>query len=282
MENIKILLIGCGYWGKNWYKTIQKSPYTLAGVVDPNPLIEVKTPLFNTIEEVNVEYTHAILATNANLHSTLTQKLNIPHTNILVEKPCGVSLEDALLIYDTFPGYIFLYSDEYQYIKNNLNKIGTPLYFKSTRASMGPRVRSDVSILEDYMIHDLYIYTDLFGKSELINKNFNQEFAPPIMPSSLHLELKGEIPGYFYSSWCYPDKERKLIISGTKGSFLWINDDLYFDNTHYVNNKVVLGERKKITSTSKSNLDLELDFFTSNNKPDITILDLWKLLNKIL
>ena len=123
MENIKILLVGCGYWGKNWYKTIQNSPYTLVGVVDPDPLIEVKTPLFNTIEEVNIEYTHVILATNANLHSILTQKLNIPHTNILIEKPCGVNLEDASLIRDTFPGYIFLYSDEYQYIKNNLIEI---------------------------------------------------------------------------------------------------------------------------------------------------------------
>lgn len=282
MENIKILLIGCGYWGKNWYKTIKNSSYELVGVVDPSPLIEIDVPLFNKIEDINVEYTHAILAVNANLHSKIVNQLNIPQSNILVEKPCGLNLEDASLIKDSFPGYIFLYSDEYQYIKNNLDLIGDPLYFKSTRASMGPRVRSDVSILEDYMIHDLYIYHDLFGESNLVNKSSTSEFNSPIKPSSLHLELNGEVPGYFYSSWHYPDKERKLIISGNKGSFIWVNNNLYFDNTHYQNNKVIEGDKAKITSTSKSNLELELEFFTLNKRPDITILDLWKLIDRIV
>ena len=282
MENVKILLIGCGYWGKNWYKTIKNSKFLLAGVVDPSPLIEVAADeLYNSLEEVNVTYTHAILAVNANLHSDIIKKLNIPQENILVEKPCGVSLEDAKLIKDTFPGYIFLYSDEYQYIKNNINKIGKPLFWKSIRASMGPRVRADVSILEDYMIHDIYLYLDLFGNCNLVNKTFTNEFNSPIKDSSLHLELNGTIPGYFYSSWHYPIKERKIIIVGDKGSFIWENDDLYHDNTHYINDKVIEGTREKIQSTIQSNLDIELEYFILNNKPDINILDVWSLITNI-
>jgi predicted dehydrogenase len=282
MENVKILLIGCGYWGKNWYKTIKNSKFLLAGVVDPSPLIEVAADeLYDSLEEVNVTYTHAILAVNANLHSDIIKKLNIPQENILVEKPCGVSLEDAKLIKDTFPGYIFLYSDEYQYIKNNINKIGKPLFWKSIRASMGPRVRADVSILEDYMIHDIYLYLDLFGNCNLVNKTFTNEFNSPIKDSSLHLELNGTIPGYFYSSWHYPIKERKIIIVGDKGSFIWENDDLYYDNTHYINDKVIEGTREKIQSTIQSNLDIELEYFILNNKPDINILDVWSLITNI-
>lgn len=281
MEDIKILLIGCGYWGKNWFKTIKKSKYTLVGVVDPSPVIDVDIPLFNNVNDVNVNYTHVILAVNASLHSDIVSQLKVPQSNILVEKPCGVSLEDARNIKDTFPGYIFLYSDEYRYIKNNLNKIGSPQYFKSIRASMGPKVRSDVSILEDYMIHDLYIYKDLFEECNLINNSFKNEFSSPIKSSSLHLELGGKIPGYFYSSWNYPIKERKIILKGNKGSFIWEDDNLYFDNTHYINNKVIEGTREKISSTSKSNLDLELEFFTSGRKPDVSILDIWLLIQKI-
>ena len=277
----KILLIGCGYWGKNWYKTIQNSKYELVGIVDPNPIIKVDVPLFNSIEEVNTEYTHAILAINAQLHTEIVNKLNIPQENILVEKPCGVNYNDAQNIKDTFPGYIFLYSDEYQYIKNNLDKIGKPQYWKSIRASMGPKVRSDVSILEDYMIHDLYLYYDLFGESKLVNKTFLNEFSPPIQSSSLHLELKSSIPGYFYSSWNYPIKERKIIIKGDKGSFIWENDDLYYDSTHYTNNEVIEGICEKITTTPKSNLDLELEFFILGRKPNVDILDIWSLINVI-
>jgi predicted dehydrogenase len=281
MGNIKILLVGCGYWGKNWYNTIKNSKYTLVGVVDPSPVIDVNVPLFNDLNDVDIEYTHVILAVNAKLHSKIVKQLSIPQENILVEKPCGVSGKDAKKIKDTFPGYIFLYSDEYQYIKNNLNKIGKPQYWKSIRASMGPKVRSDVSILEDYMIHDLYIYRDLFGECKVYNKYWEKEFSPPIKPSSLHLELKGEIPGYFYSSWNYPIKERKIIIKGDKGSFIWKNDDLYYDNTHYINNEVIEGTCEKIITTSKSNLDLELEFFILGEKPNVNILDVWSLINVI-
>lgn len=282
MGNIKILLIGCGYWGKNWYKTIKNSKYKLVGVVDPSPVIKVDVPLFNSVDEVNVEYTHAILAVNAQLHTEIINKLNIPQENILVEKPCGVSYNDALNIKDTFPGYIFLYSDEYQYIKHNLDKIGTPKYWKSIRASMGPRVRIDVSILEDYMIHDLYMYLDLFGECDIINSTFTNEFNSPVKNSSLFLFLHNQIPGSFYSSWHYPDKERKIVISGDKGSFIWVNDDLYFDSTHYINNEVIQGKKVKIESTSKSNLELELDFFIFNHRPDIGILKVWNLINKLV
>ena len=267
MEDIKILLVGCGYWGKNWYKTIKNSKYTLVGVVDPSPVIDVNTPLFNDINDVDIEYTHVILAVNAKLHSKIINQLNIPQENILVEKPCG--------------GFIFLYSDEYQYIKNNLNKIGKPQYWKSIRASMGPKVRSDVSVLEDYMIHDLYIYKDLFGECKVYNKYWNKDFKDPIKYSSLHLELRGKISGSFYSSWNYPIKERKIIIKGDKGSFIWENDDLYYDNTHYINNEVIEGTCEKIKTTPESNLDLELKFFILGYKPNVNILDIWSLMNTI-
>ena len=281
MENIRILLVGCGYWGKNWYKTIKNSKYTLVGVVDPSPIIDVDVPLFNSINDVNIKYTHVILAVNAKLHSKIINQLSVPQENILVEKPCGVNINDAKLIRNSFPGYIFLYSDEYQYIKNNLSKIGKPLYWKSIRASMGPRIRTDVSILEDYMIHDLYMYLDLFKTYNIEKKSFTNEFTTPIQNSSLHLELSGIIPGYFYSSWHYPEKERKLIISGTKGSFIWVNDDLYFDSTCYKNDIVINNDKEKIKSSTMSNLELQLNFFILNKKPDTNIIDVWKLITEI-
>ena len=114
----KVLLIGCGYWGKNWYNTIKTSSYELVGVVDPNPIINVDVPLFNTVEEVNVDYTHAIVATNAELHLDIKNKLNCK--NILIEKPCKTDLTRIKLL-DCFPGYIFLSSPQFKYIKELLD-----------------------------------------------------------------------------------------------------------------------------------------------------------------
>ena len=94
MGDIKILLIGCGYWGKNWYKTIKNSKYNLVGVVDPSPVIDVDIPLFNNINDVDVKYTHAILAVNAKLHSEIIKQLNIPQENDLYRKSIMEYLED--------------------------------------------------------------------------------------------------------------------------------------------------------------------------------------------
>ena len=283
MEDIKILLIGCGHWGRNWYRTVIGSQYKLVGVVDPNPKIELAVPKFNNIEEVNVDYTHVIIATNAEFHSKIFELSNLPPERILIEKPCGVNIHDAHKLKDAFPGYIFLYSDEFQYIKNNLSRIGKPHYWKSIRASMGPRVRSDVSIIEDYMIHDLYMFLDLFGSSFIKQLNLTKEFDSPVLQSScnLHLYTNKNIRGDFYSSWIYPDKERKIVISGNKGSFIWEGDNLYFDSTYWEGNQVVLGSRELIPSSSKSNLELELDFFILGNKPNINILKTWELLTQI-
>ena len=43
----------------------------------------------------------------------------------------------------------------------------------------------------------------------------------------------------------------------------------------------VEGVCKKITTTPKSNLDLELDFFILGRKPNVNILDIWSLINVI-
>ena len=54
MEPVRILLVGCGYWGKNWYKTIMNSKYELVGVVDPSPIINVEVPLFKNMDDVEI------------------------------------------------------------------------------------------------------------------------------------------------------------------------------------------------------------------------------------
>ena len=281
MGTVKILLVGCGYWGKNWYKTIMNSKYELVGVVDPSPIIDVEVPLFKSMDDVDIKYTHIIVATNAELHKDFT---NYDNVKVLIEKPCGTNIYEARDLHWTFPGYIFLYSNEYNYIKNNLNKIGKPLYWKSIRASMGPRVRSDVSIIEDYMIHDLYMFLDLFGTSFISDIKVNNEFKPPIQSSSCNLSLftNDGIRGDFYSSWIYPDKERKIVIVGDKGSFIWEGESLYYDSTKWVEDKVEEGYREIIEPiVSKSNLELELEFFILGESPNVNCVDVWSLLRQI-
>ena len=295
MGNIKILLVGCGYWGKNWYNTIKNSSCELVGVVDPNPILDVDVPLFDNINSVNVDYSHIILSVPPKHVNKIFKDIKIESSKILIEKPCGVSKKDVKKLGEFYPGFIFLNSPHYQYIKKNINKIGKPLFFNSSRASMGPRIRTDVSILEDYLIHDLYIFMGLFGKEISIENVFmSNTFNNPIKSDTINLNLKcGNIRADMFSSWWFPQKTRKLFIIGDKGSFIWEDDSLRFYNGYY---KEIDGMDKNrndgyelidslteplIYTSQKSNLELELDNFINNKKLDVTALDVWDLIERI-
>jgi len=273
---IKILLVGCGYWGKNWYNTIKTSDYELVGVVDPNPVIDVDVPLFNDVDDVDVEYDRAIIATNAELHSTIKEKLKCD--NILVEKPCGTD-ENRHELEDCFPGYIFLSSPQYKFVKDKIDsgQLGKILYSKFQRASMGPRLRTDVSILEDYLIHDLYLYEGLFENINSsgygLSTTVINHFDSPIQSDTIFVDIDNN--GHrasFFSSWIYPEKLRRIEIIGDQGSIIWQDDEVFYSNSRYekingndhynnVGYKLIEEAPLSFKGQFKSNLHLQLDDF---------------------
>lgn len=294
MTKKEILLIGCGYWGKNWYATIKNSKYNLAGVVDPDPAINVDCKLFNNIADVDVAYTHVIVVVPPVWVNDIVIQIKLPHTNILVEKPCGTNLFDIQRIENVYPGFIFLHASQYKYIKKHLNLIGKPLLYKSTRASMGPKVRTDVSILEDYLIHDLYIFMDLFGKNiDIKSVVFCNSLNSPVKADTISLILNSnDIQCNMFSSWRFPVKIREVTIVGTEGSFIWKDTRLEFCTSKYsdiegfdefvnINNRLYIGETNNIVFDTKSNLELELDDFINKKLTSINLIDVWKLIDEI-
>ena len=252
----KILLIGCGYWGKNWYNTIKRTKQitltngetvqvNVAGVVDPYPSISVEEPCFNSLGDVDVPFTHAIIATQAELHMGVFEELitKIPPQNVLVEKPCGRTLEERLRLSKAFPGYIFLSSPQYHAILKIVmqQKLGRLLYVNFERASMGPRIRTDVDIVEDYMIHDLYLYVSLFCQVGDFNlDNFRVQgylqhnFDDAIKADTAFFSVvKNGTIANFFSSWNYPQKQRKITIVGEKGSVIWEGERLIYNGSNY-------------------------------------------------
>lgn len=294
----KILLVGCGYWGKNWYNTIKSSEHNLVAVVDPNPVIEVQTPLFKAIEDVNVEYTHVIIATNAELHKDLFKRVKCAPPKVLIEKPCGTDLDRQDLL-GCFPGYIFLSSPQYKTVKRIIdsNQIGEIIYSRFERASMGPRIRTDVSIIEDYAIHDLYLYQDLFNPKDIkkINKTLHSSFSFPIKEDTLFLNIEADNHvSSFFSSWRHPVKTRKIVIVGTRGSVIWENDRVVLDSSMYskingIDSNRNVGYDLRINtpvlefnfSIEQSNLHLQLDDFLSGVDRSNNFIETTKLINKI-
>lgn len=283
MTETNILLFGKGYWGKVWYNTLLKSGHRFS-VVDPTftqSEDENGIRTYRDVKEVFLKFfTHAIVATPANTHVDLFRTLvgELSPAHILIEKPCGTSFTEAEKLVGCYPGYLQLHTPAFEYIREHLGAIGQPHLYKSIRASMGPRVRTDCSIVEDYLVHDLYIFSALFGSALATTQVISKQTMRRLSyagPDTIFLQLHSpdcHVLADMFSSWWYPIKERRVIITGTAGSFLWINDDLYFNESRYVHgagtdnygnygDHLIVHPDKKIDLGTKTAVECELDNF---------------------
>ena len=92
---IKVVLVGCGYWGKNWYRTLTGlSEVEVVAVIDPKPVMEVKNQYddLGSFDAACLDYTHAIIAVQAEHHRSYTKyfRAKLGGSKVLVEKPCGL------------------------------------------------------------------------------------------------------------------------------------------------------------------------------------------------
>lgn len=285
---IKVVLVGCGYWGKNWYNTLTKrDDVEIVAVIDPKPVIPVNNQ-YNGLDDfnaANLNYNKIIIATQVEYHKLYFDYfINVPwirSNDILIEKPCGLP-EDRSELADCFPGYIFLSSPQYKTIKEMVDKkmLGNIMYSMFKRASMGPRIRTDVDIIDDYMIHDIYMYCDLFKNSftNNISGNIMKNFGKDIKHDTAFVTIDYlDIAATFFSSWNYPRKERLIEIVGSRGSIIWKDDKVTFIRSYYEEidgedkhrnqgYELIEGYEVDITpEITKSNLDLEFEDFINDD-----------------
>jgi predicted dehydrogenase len=78
---MRILLIGYGYWGKIWEKTINNSDYEIYDIIDPSIFNNnINTVNFNNFDSV-------IIASPINTHLKLAELCIQKNKNVLIEKP---------------------------------------------------------------------------------------------------------------------------------------------------------------------------------------------------
>ena len=96
-----VLLIGYGYWGKNWAKTLAELGQ-LAGVCDVclnGPIPEYRdVPVFASLEEAlasSIPFEGVVIATPAVTHRAVAEQALRANKHVLVEKPMALTLDDA-------------------------------------------------------------------------------------------------------------------------------------------------------------------------------------------
>lgn len=234
---VRIGVIGYGYWGPNIVRTLQSmADAELAVCCDANPerLRQIQqdfdVPVTDGWEDILIDpaIDAVVIATPASTHCELTLASLERDKHVLVEKPFATTSADAETMFAAADrrgltldaGHIFLYNPAVRALAGELEagSLGELRTAFAIRASHGPRARSDVDIVLDCMVHDIYILQDFLGPALEVSATGASFLTQGIADSATAtLSFAGGAKGFCYASWCEPVKTRRMTLVGSEG-----------------------------------------------------------------
>jgi len=242
MTNIKVGVIGYGYWGPNIVRNFFATPdCTVRMVADGRPeRLNLLAKTFPSIQGVrdaediigSKEVDAIVIATPVHTHFELAKRSLLQGKHVLIEKPMTSSVweADELIELATKKGltlmadHTFLYTGAVQKMKEIIQTevIGTPLYFDSSRINLG-LFQPDINVLWDLAPHDISILTYLITEiPESINATGISHTGNKIENIAyLTVNYNSNFIAHFVCSWSSPVKVRQTLIGGDKKMILY-------------------------------------------------------------
>lgn len=232
-EILRVLIIGCGYWGSNLVRNfVNNSSCKVVGAVDTDEKqrkeIEKRFNLKVYTDfkdfDINEGVDLVVIATRPASHFSIVKFFLEKSINVLVSKPCGLSSSEALqlvdlaeshnvqvfcdLTYHFSPLTIMLEREKrLREIASNANQ------FVSYRTSLGI-LQADVDVLADLLMHDLSILSAM-------NRKRPKRVRCSVIRSSKHgqiesafvtLHWEDSFTAAIHLSWNSPRKYRVISI----------------------------------------------------------------------
>lgn len=238
---MKCSVIGAGgYWGPNIVRNILKfDNLDIKYLCDLNYSSLSKYKEFDKdkkTDDINKvlkdeEIETVFLTTPIGSHFYLTKKFLEAGKNVAIQKPICQTRDECDELFALaakknlilFACHTYVFAESVEYIKQNLNRIGAPQYYHSTRANLGLFSRTD-SVLKDLGPHCLSILVYLFG-----NKNVEYLSADAIshikdVPANycdIRIRFKDNFAASIHLNWISGIKRRKILIGGDKKTFVF-------------------------------------------------------------
>ena len=291
MSKKNICVVGAGYWGKNHIRTLNEL-HLLGGIVDQNADLlkhfskeypEIKT--YNKLKDAlnNNEFSGFTVATPAETHHDIAEKIIQSGKHVLVEKPLVLNIQDAQNLkslsekysVNLMVGHVLLFHPAICKIKELIQngQIGKLQYIYSNRLNLG-QVKSKENVFWSLAPHDIAIF-QYFTESypEEINANGSTFLQKGIQDSTItHLQYPNGVEGHIFVSWLHPFKEHRLVVIGSDAMISFDDSSkekplkLYskkFNMQAGIPEKVD-GPVEKIKYDNKMPLTEELKYFSQN------------------
>lgn len=233
MSNIKISLIGCGYWGKNLARNFAELG-ALFSICDKNQELakcaseQYGLPFLSLDQVLKSDVDGVVIAAPAAQHYELAEKALKSGKHVFVEKPLALKINEAKRLCDLALGYgrilmvghLLQYHPAFLELKRLIaaGNLGRLQYIYSNRLNLG-KFRNEENILWSFAPHDISMILGLTGElPETVYATGACHLNPSIHDvTTTHMYFKNGIQAHIFVSWLHPYKEQKLVVVGEKG-----------------------------------------------------------------
>jgi len=237
MKELKIAVIGTGFWGKNHVRVLNELPETEVVAACDMDLeraeafaqkfgVKAYTNSQMMFEKEEIDAV-TICVWSTNLASEAIKALKAGK-HIFVEKPMASSTEEARKMMELASankrrltvGFIERFNPAVQRFKKLINngEIGSVVSATAKRVSRWPERIGDVGVVKDTAIHDIDIVRYIFAEDPMAVyanagslKHTRFEDYAQIM-----LTFSGGRTAFIEANWLTPYKVRKLTVTGSK------------------------------------------------------------------
>lgn len=233
--NRRVCVVGAGRWGKNHIKTLTDLE-CLGGIVESNEAVlkdlAKQYPGIQAYEKVDAalkeDFDGYVVATPAETHFTIAEKIIKAKKHVLVEKPVALTEKEAVALRDLaaahhvhlMAGHVMLFHPAIAKMKEliDIGKIGKLQYIYSNRLNLGT-VRKEENILWSFAPHDISIFQYFICKMPIEVVSRGGAFLQPHIHDSTMtvLTYPDNVTGHIFVSWLHPFKEHRLVVIGSKG-----------------------------------------------------------------
>lgn len=242
---LRVGVIGCGHWGKNYVRMFSSLPNTvLAGVADMAAdkramaqRIAPGTPVFADYRELldRRRCEAVVVATVASTHYEITRAALSAGLPALVEKPFTLRAEESAELTEQarkarltlMVAHTFLYNPSVRKIKELIQggALGELYYLKARRTHLG-LIREDVNAVWDLAPHDISMFLYFLGEHPVEVQAMGRRVLRENREDAAFISLAfpSGVIGNMVVSWADSNKERSLDIVGSKARILF--DDL--------------------------------------------------------
>jgi predicted dehydrogenase len=231
--NKKLGLVGCGYWGPNIVRNIQKTQnIDLEFVVDQDEAVINKLPpvsFYQDLDSALVRHGNVdgvIIATPISTHFIIAKQILEAGKSVLIQKPMAMSVEECEELEEIAKSkgltlmiaHTFLFTGAVRKLKElaDSGQIGNLKHFDSTRINLGLFQR-DSNVVWDLAPHDFSILHYLIGDLKPV---FLSAVGSSHTPKgnadvvNISIQYENNFSAHIHISWFSPIKVRNIILNG--------------------------------------------------------------------